>query len=287
MPNKISRRKFLKYAAGGVLGAGAIGLGGTAYSTQIEPDAVETTHITIPLAHLPAAFDGMTIVQISDWHLGEWMTLKRILVVAQQTNDLKPDVILITGDFLSMTWDDTYDEVTAANKALTAPEGIYATFGNHDHWTSAKNAKEAVDAAGTTQLLLNAHVAIQRGSDTLYIAGVDDIWEKKNDLSKALDGIPSDATVILMAHEPDYADEVAQTKRVGLQLSGHSHGGQVRLPFKGALVLPFMGEKYDMGLYNVNGMALYVNRGLGMVEPYVRFGCRPEITHFTLRAAIA
>jgi len=88
--------------------------------------------------------------------------------------------------------------------------------------------------------------------------------------------------VVLLAHEPDYADDVAADGRVGLQLSGHSHGGQVRLPFKGALALPRWGRKYDMGLYEIAEMRLYVNRGLGMVRPWVRFNCRPEITHITL-----
>jgi uncharacterized protein len=129
----------------------------------------------------------------------------------------------------------------------------------------------------------NTNMTIQRCESNLSIAGVDDIWERQHNLSKALDGIPTHSPVILLAHEPDYADEVTKTKSVALQLSGHSHGGQVRLPIKGALILPYLGQKYDMGLYDVDGMALYVNRGLGMIAPYVRFGCRPEITQITLR----
>jgi uncharacterized protein len=110
------------------------------------------------------------------------------------------------------------------------------------------------------------------------------VWEAKNDLVTALDGIPDDAATVLLAHEPDYADTVAIDQRVSLQLSGHSHGGQVRLPFYGALALPWLGEHYDMGLYDIDGLKLYVNRGVGMIAPYVRFNCRPEITEITLRA---
>ena len=98
---------------------------------------------------------------------------------------------------------------------------------------------------------------------------------------------PDKAPIVLMAHEPDYADEVAKLGRIGLQISGHSHGGQVRLPFVGALVGPYLGTKYSAGLYNINGMALYVNRGVGMIAPLVRFNCPPEITLYTLRAKYA
>jgi predicted MPP superfamily phosphohydrolase len=285
MAENMTRRTFIKHAVIGIGGFGLPTIGASAYATKIEPADVEITRVNIPIKGLPATFDGLKLVQISDLHLGEWMTLKQMLSIVQQVNALKPDVIAITGDLLSRIHANTFDEITQSVQGLIAPEGIFATLGNHDHWTSARRAVEAVENTGNAQMLLNRNVALQRGDATLYVAGVDDIWEKKHDLNKALDGIPNDAAVILLAHEPDYVDEVATTKRVGLQLSGHSHGGQVRLPIKGALLLPRLGEKYDMGLYNVNGTMLYVNRGLGMVAPYVRFGCRPEITEITLKTA--
>lgn len=283
MAGKITRRRFLKTMGGGVLGLGATAIGGTTWATKIEPDAVETTFQTIPLAHLPVAFDGLTLVQVSDWHLGTWMTLDRMLAIARQANALNPDVLVMTGDFLTRFGPTTFDDITASMAAFTAKESVLAILGNHDHWTSAAKVGQALGRVPAAKLLLNEHIVLTRGTDHLYIAGVDDIWEQKNDLGKALNGIPTDAAVILLAHEPDYADEVAATGRVGLQLSGHSHGGQVRLPFIGAPITPPLGQKYDMGLYNVAGMALYTNRGLGMVSPDVRFNCRPEITHFTLK----
>ncbi len=284
MADKISRRRFLKRAGGSVLGLGLTAIGGSAWITKIEPDLVEITHVTIPLPNLPASFDGMTLVQVSDWHLGQWMTLDRMLAIAGQANALQPDILVMTGDFLSIFLSTTYDDITQSIGAFTAREAVLAILGNHDHWTNAARVTEAVGKAATVKLLLNEHVVFTRGNDSLYIAGVDDIWEKKHDLNRALDGIPANAALILLAHEPDYADEVALTKRVGLQLSGHSHGGQVRLPFVGALATPYLGQKYDMGLYHIAGMTLYTNRGLGMVAPNVRFNCRPEITHFTLKA---
>lgn len=283
MPLKFSRRKFLRAALTTVGGFGIAGIGGTAYITNVEPGFLDITRIDVPLPNLLKALDGLTIVQVSDWHLGEWMTLDKMLGIAKQTNDLNPDVIVFTGDFMSYVQPTTISDITHSVQAFKAREAVLAILGNHDHWTNAQAVIEAVQKAGNTQMLLNANAKIQRGDAVLYIAGVDDIWEKKHDLNKALVDIPDNAAVILLAHEPDYADEVGATKRIGLQLSGHSHGGQFRVPFKGAIALPYLGQKYDMGMYNINGMTLYVNRGVGMISPYVRFNCRPEITHYTLR----
>lgn len=282
MPVQISRRTFLRAALTTVAGVGAAGIGGSAYITKIEPGLIEVTHVTVPLPNLPKSFDGFTMAQVSDWHLGEWMTRDRMLDIARQTNDLQPNVIVFTGDFMSHVLPSTLSDITQSVQAFKASEGIFGTLGNHDYWTDGPAVIQAVESAGNTQLLLNKHVKIEREGAELYIAGVNDIWEKHHDLNQALDGIPDSAAVVLLAHEPDFADEVAAVNRVGLQLSGHSHGGQFRVPGKGAIALPFLGQKYDMGMYHINGMTLYVNRGVGMISPYVRFNCRPEITFFTL-----
>ena len=126
-------------------------------------------------------------------------------------------------------------------------------------------------------VLFNANVRLPVGSADLWLAGVGDVWEGHADLDRALAGIPSGATTILLAHEPDYADRVAGQK-VALQLSGHSHGGQVRLPLFGSPILPWLGRKYPYGLHRVGDMWLYTNRGVGLVPLAVRFNCRPEVT---------
>jgi predicted MPP superfamily phosphohydrolase len=126
---------------------------------------------------------------------------------------------------------------------------------------------------------------LERGGSLLHIAGVDDVWERQDRLDLVLDRLPAEGGAILLAHEPDFADTSAATGRFDLQISGHSHGGQVIAPFAGPLRLPHLGRKYPLGLYRVGDMLQYTNRGVGMVYPYVRFNCRPEITLFTLRAA--
>jgi hypothetical protein len=130
--------------------------------------------------------------------------------------------------------------------------------------------------------LVNQGIAVEHNGGLVYLAGLDDGWSGHPDLDTALQGAPDQAPVVLLCHEPDLADRYAADGRVALQLSGHSHGGQVRLPGKGPLVLPFLGRKYDFGLYHVGGMWLYTNRGLGCISVPYRYNCPPEVTHFTL-----
>jgi predicted MPP superfamily phosphohydrolase len=114
---------------------------------------------------------------------------------------------------------------------------------------------------------------------------LDDGWSGNPDLEATLDGAPSDVPVVLLCHEPDLADQYSLDGRVSLQLSGHTHGGQIRLPGVGALILPYLGRKYDLGLYKVNHMLLYTNRGIGVISEPVRYNCPPEITQFILQSA--
>ncbi len=279
----ISRRGFLKLALRGTLGASLGTLGGVTYVTKIEPESVGVTRVDVPLSHLPASFDGTTLAHISDLHLGDWLAADRWLSVIRQVNALRPDIVAITGDFVSAFDAGVAATITAGLNELRARKAILATLGNHDHWTDPAGVRRGVEAAGTTRLLLNEHVTIQNGSDVLYIAGVDDITEHREDLAAALNSIPENAPAVLLAHEPDYADTVGADGRVGLQLSGHSHGGQIRLPGVGAIILPPLSLKYDMGLFRIGDMWLYVNRGIGMVHPCIRFNCPPEITLLTLR----
>jgi hypothetical protein len=122
------------------------------------------------------------------------------------------------------------------------------------------------------------------GGAPLWLVGLDDVWESKQDPRAALAGTPDDECKLLLVHEPDYADEVAHYP-VDLQLSGHSHGGQINLPRVGPPVLPYLGQKYPSGLYQVETLAVYTNRGIGVIAPPVRLNCPPEVTLLTLHAA--
>jgi len=161
-----------------------------------------------------------------------------------------------------------------------------AVLGNHDHWTDADMIHRVIKESGMVDLTNTVHT-LDRRSAPLHLAGVDDIWEEHDRLDDVLAQLPYDGAAILLAHEPDFADTSAASGRFDLELSGHSHGGQVILPFVGPLRLPYLGRKYPLGRYQVGPMIQYTNRGVGMISPRVRFNCRPEITVFTLRAPTA
>ncbi len=258
-----------------------VALVGIVYAMEIEPNWLKTERVPVKLSGLPPKFSGYTIVQLSDLHLSKYNQRGRIHTAVDQAMKLKPDLIVLTGDFVSSLNGGEAEQLSQELGHLTAPDGVYAVLGNHDWWTDAQVVATTLETAGV-DLLRNSHVALRREGETVYLAGVDDIWEGHDDLQTALDGIPAGEMVILLAHEPDFADEVSRDGRVALQLSGHTHGGIVRFPGLPAFVTPYLGHKYVDGLFTLGTMQLYVNRGVGVIRPPVRFGSRPELTLITL-----
>ena len=273
---RFGRRAFL-------LGAGLVAAGGItppaawAYATRVESRRVVVEQLRVPVPGLPAELAGLRIAQISDLHYGKVVSADLIRHAVDLTVQQSPDLIVVTGDFVSNLDNGEADLVARDLARLRAPLGQFAILGNHDHWTNPVEVADAVRRAGLT-LLRNGHQPIVRGGGRLWLAGVDDVWMGKANLAQALDGVPPDGRTVLLAHEPDFADEAAQDRRVALQLSGHSHGGQIRLPLLGAPVLPPVGRKYPYGLRRVGGLTLYTNRGIGLIQPAVRVNCRPEVT---------
>lgn len=275
--HRVTRRRFLKWMLGSTATAGFSVLGGVGYAALIEPRWPVVERVDVPLPGLPTDLDGFTIVQLSDLHRGPVMTQENITQAVELALRQEADLIVLTGDYVSSSADYA-PSCAEALSLLVASGDVLACLGNHDHWTDADTVAGALAGAGLTVLRNTAREV----ADGLWVAAVDDVWERYADLEKALEEVPAGAAVVLLAHEPDYADEVAADGRVSLQLSGHSHGGQVRLPFIGPPLLPYLGRKYPAGLYRVGGMWLYVNRGVGLISPPVRFNCRPEVTQLTL-----
>lgn len=280
MVRRLTRRRFLKWMLGSTAAASLSALGGAGYATLIEPYWLALEQVNVPLSGLPAGLDGFTITQLSDLHRGPETTQEDIAQAVKLTLRQEADLIVLTGDYVSGSAEYARSCAEALSP-LTASGDVLACLGNHDHWTDASDVAGALADVGLTVL----RNAAREVADGLWVAAVDDVWERYADLDKALEGIPAGATVVLLAHEPDYADAVAADGRVSLQLSGHSHGGQVRLPFIGSPILPYLAHKYPAGQYRVGGMWLYVNRGVGMLSPAVRFNCRPEVTLLTLQCS--
>jgi hypothetical protein len=280
----LSRRKFL--LAGAVAAAGAAGLGTDGFVQSNHPHVVE---IEIPLSRLPESFDGFRIVQLSDFHYEEHFSAVPIRKSVAIVNGLRPDLIALTGDFVTVPILErpasmraaaaTIEPCAAALRDLQAPK--FAILGNHDAATSADRIVRALHEAHIP-VLRNQSVPIERGRDRIWLAGIDDLLRGMPDMSTTLENIPEKDMTILLAHEPDFADDAALSP-VDLQLSGHSHGGQIWIPGIGAPWLPPMARRYPRGLHQVGNLTLYTNIGIGTIRAPIRINCPPEITLITLR----
>jgi hypothetical protein len=277
---RISRRQFLARGAATVFGAGLLTSG---YVWQGEPNWLEVTRLELPLAQLPSAFSGTRLVHFSDVHLGFNKDAHDVKRLVKHIKEAQPDMICFTGDIVDSEAEDLTDSV-ALLAELTAPLGKYAIFGNHDY-KNTELLTRLLQSAGFV-VLRNQSYLIKQGGARIAVAGLDDMLKGSPDPEAALKDIPKDTFTVLMMHEPDYAD-TAEAYPFHLQLSGHSHGGQIRLPFVGAAYTPFGSQKYISGLYYTakQTMPVYVNRGFGETYMPFRMLCRPELTVLTLRRA--
>jgi len=276
-----------------VAGVAGLGLGGAGYATFVEPEEISVERLDIHLSRLPEGFDGLKIAQISDLHYGPFTGAREIGAAADHVNALGADLVVVTGDFITsplLERTSTPASTTLANAGrcarvlsrIRAPLGVFAALGNHDVTTNPGYISEVLQAVGI-RVLRNGRAPLERSGARLWLAGVDDVLDGQPRLDQALAGVPRREPLVLMAHEPDFADE-ASLQNVDLQLSGHSHGGQVRLPLIGAPYLPRLARKYPYGHYLIRQMQLYTNRGIGTIGVPMRFGAPPEVTLFTLRA---
>jgi hypothetical protein len=276
---KISRRKFLKWS---LLGAFLMPPATLAYAHLLEPNWVDIERVTLRLPRLHPAFGGYRIVHLSDIHLDSWLGIDRLREIVTTVNTLQPDLVVITGDYVTATLQPYYADYVKGLRQLSAWDDVVGVLGNHDHWMDAQAIRQLLRDSQVRNIS-NDVLTLRRGEAQLHIAGVDDVWEQQHRLELVLEKLPEDGAAILLAHEPDFADESAATGRFDLQLSGHTHGGQVHLPFFGPPVLPHLGYKYPRGLYRVGSMLQYTTRGVGMIPPTIRINCRPKITLLTLQ----
>jgi len=284
-----SRRRFLQAsAAAGATGALAV----VGDGTILGANSAKLVSIEIPLARLSEAWDGFRIVQLSDLHYDEYFSVVPLRKAINLVNGLRPDLVVVTGDFITAPFLRSHRSLLVrAARAIEpcaqllaqvrAPFGILATLGNHDVGTDPAHISGVLQAHGIS-VLRNRSVPLERDGGRLWLCGLDDILEGKPELKLALRGIPQTEPVVLLAHEPDFADYVAH---VDLQLSGHSHGGQIRIPLVGAPFLPVMGQKYPWGLRRIGPLTLYTNAGIGTIWIPMRLNCPPEVTLITLRKA--
>ena len=278
----ITRRKFFGIAA--TAGIAALG----ADSVLIEPNHPRIVQQEIALPRWPVQLNGFTIALLADFHYDPYFSVHPLEAAIGMVNGLRPDLIVLAGDFVSASTFGSDEKAAAAAepcseflRRMRAQHGLWAVMGNHDVSTDRHRVTGALQAEGI-QVLVNQSVPIESNGARFWLCGVDDVLDGSPDLAATLRDVPPNAASILVAHEPDYADYVAGFP-VDLQLSGHTHGGQVRLPFLGPLYLPALAKRYIWGLYKIRDLTLYTNPGIGTVGIPVRWNCPPEITLLTLR----
>jgi predicted MPP superfamily phosphohydrolase len=281
----LTRRQFVSRSAVGLAAMASLGLSIDGFVSEPPHPVIEK--IDVHLARLPEAFEGFRIVQMSDIHFGPYMDQVRLERGVRLAQEFQPDLIALTGDFVSHPFGKHNGPAGAKNAepcadVLARWKGVpmIAVLGNHDHWNNGNMVAGALAERGI-RVLRNQAQALERGGERIWVAGTDDALEGQADLPASLAAIPRDDATVLLAHEPDFADYAARFP-VDLQLSGHSHGGQVRIPGIGPIVLPAMARKYHTGLNRVGNLQVYTSRGLGVINPPVRLNCPPEVSFITL-----
>ncbi|WP_084268850.1 metallophosphoesterase [Oceanobacillus damuensis] len=285
----MNRRQFLKNTLGSLLAFVGISGGTYYYSRNIEPSLLKITEETISSPKIHPSFNNFKIIQFSDTHVGFHYSLNQLEELAIKINSLKPDLILFTGDLVDepdhYNWDPGLGSIL---KSMSATHGKYWIYGNHDHGGYGTEIVQEVMQQSDFHLLQNSSVSIEMENNKITLAGIDDVMLGTPDLEKALQNNDPESFTMLMAHEPDYADRASQYP-IDVQFSGHSHGGQIRLPFIGDLYTPAFAEKYVQGKYNLNEqkLVLYVNSGIGTTRLPYRFLCKPEIHLYTLQSYLS
>lgn len=291
--SSLTRRAFLHTS---ILGLSGVALA-SCTNGIVDRNEIEITQRTFDIPNLPAAWEGKRISFLSDIHSGPFMDVDDLKRVVKITNDLKSDVILIPGDFVTSHVNELPPLLEAMSE-LHAPLGVYACTGNHDYYAGVDDVSRGIEDT-PIQLLRNSNVKIEANGQPLYLIGVDDDdapgveqyveGHTARHIEAAYKGIPNDAATVLMCHKPYHFEAFAKTD-VGLMLSGHTHGGQIVLGRIGSSVLAFcsLASKYVEGVYlprdSKSQTQMYVSRGIGVVGLPIRINCPAEITQITLAA---
>lgn len=285
----VSRRQILRRAIGGTL---ALPFLAGAYAWRIEPVWPTISRLPMSIQGLPESLAGLRIIQISDLHVGKGVPASHLGSVMDEVNRRQPDVVAVTGDLVHQGRMAQADRAGELLSTLSATHGVYALLGNHDWGLFSRRMKggrrpadeiaRRIEKAGV-RVLRNEVVRIPAAERCLQIVGVEEYWSQDYSIETAFEEVDPEFPCIALSHNPDTFPELSRTA-AQWTLSGHTHGGQVRIPLLGAPVLPIQNKQYAAGHYTLNGRHLYVNRGIGWIIR-VRFGARPEITEFTLTSA--
>lgn len=266
----MTRRTFLRLAVSS--GAGLI----VSYSFFIERYIVQVNEYRVPVPNLPEEFSGFRIVHLTDLHYGFLVPMKLMKWVVHKSNGLRKDLTVCTGDYVLQGSDTKQvDEIWPVLSGLEARKGVFSVQGNHDYWADAEKSLYWAEKAG--QNLRGKVRAFERNGKRIWFAGGGDFAHDHLDFDNLLSGIPEKDCRIVLVHNPDSADS-EYTVRTDLIIAGHTHGGQVRLPFLGAPILPVRNKNYSHGIRkSEKNTTVFISKGIGWSICPVRFNCYPEI----------
>ena len=250
------------------------------FGTEFSTEYFDVVDVDIELDNLDFEFNNYKIINLTDIHIGQWLTPEYLEGVVDYVNTLNPDLITLTGDYVSYILKGYEKDLEKSFKKLKARDGKLAVLGNHDHWLGASEIRNILKKANIKDLSNDVY-----SIKSLNIAGIDSYTVGADDLDSVLNKLPQKGANILLVHEPDFAKISSKTEKFGLQISGHSHGGQFIIP--GTNIAPFRGPKstkYPVGKYKVKNMIQYTSRGLGTNTFWMRINCKPEITLFHLKS---
>lgn len=276
---KITRRQFIKNAIRVGFYTSALGL--SLYSFLYEPGHITLEKLELPVHNLPSYWQGKKLVLVSDIHRSEVVSTDFLSKAFGKINAEKPDVILLAGDYVtgSREYIDSLKSLLLKLKTKTGNEGKIAVLGNHDYWNDPDYIKKRLTESGFN-VLVNEKRELGPAGEKLRILGADDLWCGTKDVGGLLGMVnPDRDAVILLTHNPDIYLDKKFGKTPVTVLAGHTHGGQVNLPIIGPPIVP---AKFVRGFYKKGESLMYVNRGLGLISPPIRFNCPPEITVFKL-----
>ena len=239
--------------------------------------------VEVPIRGLDPKLDGYRIAQLSDLHVGSltpgWWAHRW----ARAANAEKPDLTVVTGDMVT-SGTEFHADIARVLSALRAPDGVFAIMGNHDYFGEGEPLVTLVEEGGV-QMLRNRGVVLEREGAKLFLSGVDDTWTRRADMHRALEERPDGMPTVLLLHDPDKFPQ-AVAKKCDLVLSGHTHGGQIAVPFLARHInASKLAHHFHLGIYKDGDSTLYVHPGLGTTGPPIRLGVAPCVTILTLRAA--
>ncbi|HRG97288.1 MAG TPA: metallophosphoesterase [Polyangiaceae bacterium] len=261
----------------------AVGLVVCAYGVLVRRRVFQELHVEVRVRDLPPAFEGFTIAHLSDLHIGALTPEDWGHRWVRAANAFAADVAVVTGDMVT-SGTAFHEDIARVVSALRARDGVFVSMGNHDYFGEGEPLVSLL-AAGGSRVLRNEGVVLTRGDARLYLAAIDDTWTRRADLDLALAERPAGVPCVLLAHDPEMFPKAA-ARGVDVTLSGHTHGGQIAVPFLAErFSLATLAHTFNLGVYRDGDATLYVHPGLGTTGPPIRLGAAPAVVKLTLRAA--